>query len=102
MNKLISLLRPLGHFVLYGISNANNSIIGAAKFWWQGDKIKPNKLFEENKTVSGFNIRQFLYTQNGHEHVRGVIEKVYKLFLEAKVKPTIDSRHAFEGIKFTN
>lgn len=97
MNKLISLLKPLGHYVLYGSNNGNNSIISAAKIWWQADKIKPNKLFEENKTVSGFNLRQFLYTQNGHDQVREIVEKVYNLFLDGKIKPTIDSRHAFEG-----
>lgn len=101
MNKLISLLRPLGHYVLYGSSNNvsnNGGLIGAAKFWWQSDKIKPNKLFEENKTVSGFNLRQYLYSQNGHEHVKEIVEKVYNLFLDGKIKPTIDSRHAFEDV----
>lgn len=99
MNKLYGLLRPLGSYVLYGSSNTNNGgLINSAKFWLQTDKIRPMKLFEENKTISGFNLRHFLYQQNGHDHVRGTVEKIYKLFLENTIKPTIDSRFAFEGI----
>lgn len=99
LSKGYGLLKPLGSYVLYGSSNVSNGgLISNAKFWWQSDKIRPMKLFEENKTISGFNLRQFLYHQDGHDHVRSTVEKVYKLFTDGKVKPTIDSRHAFEDV----
>ena len=100
INKGFSLLKALGHYVLYGTSNNNGGgLIGSAKSWWQSDKIKPMKLFEEhNKTISGFNLRQFLYQQNGHEQVKETVNKVYKMYLEGKIKPTIDSRFAFEDV----
>lgn len=56
------------------------------------------KLYDENKTLAGFNLRHLLYQQNRHEYVRGVVEKVYKLFEEGKIKPIIDSTWAFEDI----
>lgn len=101
INKGFGLLKALGHYVLYGSSNVANSggLLNSAKFWWSSDKIKPVKLFEEhNKTISGFSLRQFLYQQNGHDHVRTTVERVYGLFLEGKIKPTIDSRFAFEDV----
>lgn len=101
INKGFGLLKALGHYVLYGSSNVANSggLLNTAKFWWSSDKIKPVKLFEEhNKSVSGFSLRQFLYQQNGHDHVRAAVERVYALYLEGKIKPTIDSRFAFEDV----
>lgn len=99
VNKGFGLLKALGHYVLYGSSNHinNGGLINSAKYWWQSDKIKPVKLFEEhNKSISGFSLRQFLYQQNGEQHVRQTVEKVYNLYLDGKIKPTIDSRFAFE------
>jgi len=99
LNKCYGLLKPLGSYVLYGSSNTNNSrLLSSAKFWLQSDKIRLMKLFEENKTISGFSLRQFLYQQNGHDHVRETVTKIYNLFVEQKISPTIDSRYAFEDV----
>jgi len=99
LNKCYGLLKPLGSYNLYGSSNSNNGgLINSAKFWLQTEKIRPLKLFEENKTISGFNLRHFLYLQNGHDHVREIVDKVYNLFLSRKVNPIIDSRFAFEDV----
>jgi len=62
------------------------------------DKVNPLKLFDENKSISGFNLRHLLYQQNKHDYVRGVVEKVYKLFQEGKIKPVVDSIWALEDI----
>ena len=98
LNKGYSLLKPLGHYVLYGSSNLNSGLIGAAKFWWHVEKIKPTKLVEENKTISGFSLRQLLFQQNAHDEVREVVQKVYQLHAQGVLKPVIDSKHAFEDI----
>ncbi|RWS13172.1 synaptic vesicle membrane protein VAT-1-like isoform X2, partial [Dinothrombium tinctorium] len=88
-NKGYNLLKPLGRYVLYA---------QICSKWWQVDKISPMKLYEENKSISGFNLRHLLYQQNRHEYIREVVNKVYKLFEEGKVKPVIDSSWAFEDI----
>lgn len=98
LNKGSSLLKPLGHYVLYGSSNLNSGLIGAAKFWWHVEKIKPTKLVEENKTISGFSLRQLLFQQNAHADVRSVVEKIYQLHADGVLKPVVDSKHAFEDI----
>ena len=56
------------------------------------------KLFDENKTISGFNLRQLLYQQNGEEYVRDIVDRIYKLYSEGQIKPVIDSTWAFEDI----
>ena len=98
INKGVGLLKALGNYVLYGSSNNSGLINSLTKTLWSSDKIKPVKLFENNTSISGFSLRQFLYQQNGHEHVRATVDKVYALFLDGKVKPTIDSRFAFENV----
>lgn len=98
INKGFGLLKALGHYVLYGSSTNGGLINSLTKTLWSSDKIKPVKLFENNTTISGFSLRQFLFQQNGHEHVRATVDKVYALFTEGQVKPTIDSRFAFENV----
>lgn len=102
VNKGYSLLKPMGRYVLYGASKLTTgetkSLFSLAKFWWQVDKVSPMKLFDENKTISGFNLRQLLYQQNGEEYVREIVDRVYKLYSEGQIKPLIDSTWAFEDI----
>ena len=101
-NKGYGLLKPMGRYILYGNSNIvtgeTKSIFSAAKSWWQVDKLKPLKLFDENRSVSGFHLRHLLYKQNGHDYVREVVEKVFKLWQDGQIKPLIDSTYAFEDI----
>ncbi|XP_054706354.1 synaptic vesicle membrane protein VAT-1 homolog-like [Uloborus diversus] len=101
-NKGYNLLKPMGRYILYGNSNVvtgeTKSFFSAAKSWWQVDKLKPMKLFDENKSVSGFHLRQLLYKQNGHEYVRSTVENVIRLWHDGQIKPIIDSSYAFEDI----
>ncbi|ESO10962.1 hypothetical protein HELRODRAFT_109239 [Helobdella robusta] len=101
-NKGISLLKPLGKYVLYGSSNIvtgeTKSFFSFAKSWWQMDKISPIRLHDENKTTSGFNLRHFLFKQSGAERVKVVLEKIFNLYNKGKIKPIIDSVWAYEDI----
>ncbi|XP_015920845.1 synaptic vesicle membrane protein VAT-1 homolog-like [Parasteatoda tepidariorum] len=101
-NKGYGLLKPMGRYILYGNSNIitgeTKSIFSAAKSWWQVSKLKPLKLFDENRSVSGFHLRHLLYKQNGHDYVKGVVERIFKLYLDGQIKPVIDSTYAFEDI----
>jgi len=99
VHKMFGVLQPLGHYIMYGTTSSNSGLLSAAKSWFKSfDKVKLSNLFEENKTLSGFSLRQFLFTQNGHDHVRKTVEKIYNLFLDGKIKPVIDSRFAFEDV----
>ncbi|XP_013397607.1 synaptic vesicle membrane protein VAT-1 homolog-like isoform X2 [Lingula anatina] len=101
-NKGIGLLKPMGRYVLYGSSNIvtgeTKSIFSVAKAWWQIDKISPIKLYDENKSISGFNLRQLLFHQGKHAYVRDVMNILFKMYNQGKIKPVIDSVVAFEDI----
>jgi len=62
------------------------------------DKISPIRLYDENKTIAGFHLRQLLFKQGRHTYVRTVMESLFKLYNEGKIKPIIDSVWAFEDV----
>uniref|UniRef100_A0A8D9ACM5 Synaptic vesicle membrane protein VAT-1 homolog-like n=1 Tax=Cacopsylla melanoneura TaxID=428564 RepID=A0A8D9ACM5_9HEMI len=101
-NMGYSLLRPLGKYILYGSSNVvtgeTKSIFSVAKSWWQVDKVSPIKLFDENKTLGGFNLRHFLHHQNGSAVIHTVYDKVIDLWKKGTIKPIIDSTWALEDV----
>ncbi|CAH1778836.1 unnamed protein product [Owenia fusiformis] len=102
VNKGITLVKPMGRYILYGTSNIvtgeTRSFFSLAKSWWQVDKISPMKLFEENKTITGFHLRTLLFKQDKHEYVRGLMDTLFKLYNTGKIRPQIDSAYAFEDI----
>lgn len=102
VNKGYSLLKPMGRYVLYGtscfVSGETKNLFSFAKSWWQVDKINPIKLYDDNKTISGFNLRHLLFQQNQHEYVAGKVATVFELFATKKITPVIDSSWAFEDI----
>lgn len=101
-NKGYNLLKPMGRYILYGSSNVvtgeTKSFFSAARSWWQVDKISPLKLFDENRTLSGFNLRRLMYNQHGYQHVHQTVQKVFELFKEKKIKPLLDSTWALEDV----
>ena len=66
--------------------------------WWQVDKISPIKLYDENKTVSGFCLRTLLFRQGRHELAREIVNKLFKLYSDGRIRPRIDSAWAFEDV----
>ncbi|XP_019767072.2 synaptic vesicle membrane protein VAT-1 homolog-like [Dendroctonus ponderosae] len=101
-NKGYNLLKPMGRYVLYGTSNVvtgeTKGFFSAARCWWQVDKVSPLKLFDENKSLAGFNLRHLMYQQNGAAHVKQTVEKVFELFQGGKIKPLLDSTWALEDV----
>lgn len=101
-NRGYGLLRPMGKYVLYGSANVvtgeTKSFFSVARSWWQVDKVSPIKLFDENKSLMGFNLRQLLYQQDGSAFVRRQVEAVFALWEAGKVRATVDSSWAFEDI----
>lgn len=66
--------------------------------WWQVDKISPIKLFDENKSLTGFNLRRLMYQQGGTDYVQKAVQNVFALYQEGKIKPLIDSTWALEDV----
>ncbi|XP_053664158.1 synaptic vesicle membrane protein VAT-1 homolog-like [Anopheles marshallii] len=101
-NRGYGLLKPMGKYILYGSSNVvtgeTKSFFSVARSWWQVDKVSPIKLFDENKSLGGFNLRHLLYQQDGSEYVRSTVDKIFGLWKEGKVKPVVDSAWALEDV----
>ncbi|XP_011648270.1 synaptic vesicle membrane protein VAT-1 homolog-like [Pogonomyrmex barbatus] len=101
-NKGYALLKPMGKYILYGSSNVvtgeTKSFFSAARSWWQVDKVSPIKLFDENKTLSGLNLRHLMYQHGSHAFVRRAVNQVYTLWSEGKIKPVVDSTWALEDV----
>lgn len=101
-NKGISLLKPMGKYILYGsssiVTGETKSFFSFAKSWWQVDKISPIKLYDENKTISGFQLRNLAFQQGQHLYVRGIMNKLFQLYSQGKIQPVVDSTYAFEDV----
>uniref|UniRef100_A0A6B2EMA7 Putative vesicle amine transport protein n=1 Tax=Phlebotomus kandelakii TaxID=1109342 RepID=A0A6B2EMA7_9DIPT len=101
-NRSYTLLKPMGKYILYGSSNVvtgeTKSFFSVARSWWQVDKVSPIKLFDENKSLAGFNLRHLLYQQDGVDYVKNTISAVFDLWKDGKIKPTIDSTWALEDV----
>ena len=66
--------------------------------WWQVDKVNPIKLFDDNRSVGGFQLRRLLFRQGQHAYVRRVVETLIDLYGQGKIRPVIDSIWAFEDV----
>ncbi|XP_064598918.1 synaptic vesicle membrane protein VAT-1 homolog-like isoform X2 [Liolophura sinensis] len=101
-NKGIALLKPLGKYILYGSSNIvtgeTKSFFSFAKSWWQVDKISPIKLYDDNKSVAGFQLRQLLFRQGGATYVRNVMDRLFTMYKQGQIRPIVDSVWAFEDV----
>ncbi|RMC09015.1 hypothetical protein DUI87_14014 [Hirundo rustica rustica] len=100
--KGLSLLKPLGTYILYGSSNMvtgeTKSFFSFAKSWWQVEKVNPIKLYEENKVIAGFSLLNLLFKQNRSGLIKGVMDKLLNLYNSKKIKPVVDSLWALEEV----
>lgn len=101
-NRGYGLLKPMGKYVLYGsasvVTGETKSYFSMARSWWQVDKVSPIKLFDENKSITGFNLRHLLYQQDGSNYIRNTVEKVFGLWKDGKIQSNIDSTWAIEDV----
>ncbi|XP_037551638.1 synaptic vesicle membrane protein VAT-1 homolog-like [Nematolebias whitei] len=101
--KGLSLLKPLGTYILYGASNMvtgeTKSFFSFAKSWWQVEKVNPIKLYEENKVIAGFSLLNLLFKQGRSSLVKAVMDKLLCLYRQKKIKPVVDSLWALEEVK---
>ncbi|XP_008403538.1 synaptic vesicle membrane protein VAT-1 homolog-like [Poecilia reticulata] len=101
--KSLSLLKPLGTYILYGASNMvtgeTKSFFSFAKSWWQVEKVNPIKLYEENKVIAGFSLLNLLFKQGGCNLVKSAMDKLLSLYEQKKIRPVVDSLWALEEVK---
>ncbi|XP_057378558.2 synaptic vesicle membrane protein VAT-1 homolog-like [Daphnia carinata] len=94
-----NLLRPMGRYVIFGTQAViNRGFFDAAKSWWGQEKISPLKLYEENKSICGFNLRNLLYFQKDRPYVREVFCKICKMWQDGQIKPVVDSVIPFDDL----
>ncbi|XP_074522136.1 synaptic vesicle membrane protein VAT-1 homolog-like [Halichoeres trimaculatus] len=101
--KGLSLLRPLGTYILYGASNMvtgeTKSFFSFAKSWWQVEKVNPIKLYEESKIMAGFSLLNILFKHGKCSLVKSVMDKLLCLYAQKKIRPVVDSLWALEEVK---
>ncbi|XP_016296880.1 synaptic vesicle membrane protein VAT-1 homolog-like [Sinocyclocheilus anshuiensis] len=101
--KGLTLLKPMGTYILYGSSNMvtgeTKSFFSFAKSWWQVEKVNPIKLYEENKVIAGFSLLNLLFKQGGCNQVKTAVQKLLSLYDQKKIKPVVDSLWALEEVK---
>ncbi|KAI3384663.1 hypothetical protein SNEBB_009040 [Seison nebaliae] len=126
--KGLSLLKPMGKYVVYGFSN---TVVSEGKAflsfatksinqlqWWQTDKVNPLKLMEDNQSICGFSLRDLLFKQNeeigsvndsmnlndipvpyGYKYVEKTLTKIWDMAENKEILPVIDSTYDFEKIE---
>jgi NADPH:quinone reductase-like Zn-dependent oxidoreductase len=105
-NKGINLTKPLGKYIIYGISKnldgESKNYLALAKNWWHVDKVSPLKLYQENRSLSGFNLHSFLFNQsfNSRRYIIDIYSKLFGLYRDGVIKPIIDSVHSFDDVTF--
>ena len=104
-NKGISITKPLGKYILYGTSKnldgESKNYFAIAKNWWHVDKVSPLKLYDECRSLSGFNLHNFLFSNQMNNSRRFILEifaKLFKLHREGSIRPVIDSIHSFDNV----
>lgn len=60
--------------------------------------MSPIKLFDENKSLAGLNLRHLLFQHGRGDTVRRAVDRVFSLWAEGKVKPLVDSTWALEDV----
>ncbi len=69
--------------------------------WWQNDKISCLRLFQDSKSIHGFNLVQLLFrgSNDTRRYLADIMHKIFILYKEGKIKPVVDSVFTFEDVK---
>ena len=80
----------------------SKNYLALAKNWWHVDKVSPLKLYQENRSLSGFNLHSFLFNQsfNSRRYIIDIYSKLFGLYRDGVIKPIIDSVHSFDDVIF--
>ncbi|CAF1148708.1 unnamed protein product [Rotaria sordida] len=103
----LALLKFNGKYIMYGTSSllgwSVKNFFGLTKGmsnWWQNDKISCLRLFQDSKSIHGFNLIQLLLrgSNDTRRYLADIMHKIFILYKEGKIKPVIDSVFTFEEI----
>ncbi|CAF0875473.1 unnamed protein product [Adineta steineri] len=103
----LALLKFNGKYVMYGTSSLLSwdvkNLFGITKGmtnWWQNDKISCLRLFQDSKSIHGFNLIQLLTrgSNDTRRYLADIMHKVFLLYKEGKIKPVIDSVFTFDEV----
>ncbi|CAF1583310.1 unnamed protein product [Rotaria magnacalcarata] len=103
----LALLKFNGKYIIYGTSSVLSwgvkNFFGITKGmpnWWQNDKIGCLRLFQDSKSVHGFNLIQLLLrgSNDTRRYLGDMMHKLFILYREGKIKPIVDSVFTFEDV----
>ncbi|CAF0917610.1 unnamed protein product, partial [Didymodactylos carnosus] len=105
----LNLLKFNGKYIMYGMSSVLSwnikNLFGITKGlsqWWQNDKVSLKRLFEDSKSVHGFNLFQLLHRNGGtidtRRYIGDILQKLFNLYEAGKIKPVVDSVYTFEQV----
>ncbi|CAF2831197.1 unnamed protein product [Rotaria sp. Silwood2] len=103
----LALLKFNGKYIMYGTSSllswSVKSFFGLTKGmsnWWQNDKISCLRLFQDSKSVHGFNLIQLLLrgSNDTRRYLADIMHKIFILYKEGKIKPVVDSVFTFDEV----
>ncbi|CAF1358531.1 unnamed protein product [Adineta steineri] len=103
----LALLKFNGKYIMYGTSSLLSwdvkNLFGITKGmsnWWQNDKISCLRLFQDSKSIHGFNLLQLLSrgSNETRRYLADIMHKVFILYKEGKIKPVVDSVFTFEEV----
>ena len=82
------------------LDGESKNYFALAKNWWHVDKISPITLYNQNRSLSGFNLHNLLFNQsfNTRPFFLNIYAKLFSLYEENKIKPLIDSVYSFEKV----
>ena len=82
------------------LDGESKNYLALAKNWWNVDKVSPIKLYQENRSLSGFNLHSFLFNQmfNSHRYINEIYAKLFNLYRDGAIKPVIDSVYSFDDV----
>ncbi|XP_046444248.1 synaptic vesicle membrane protein VAT-1 homolog-like [Daphnia pulex] len=86
-----NLLRPMGKYILFGTQAAiNRGFLDSARSWWGQEKVSPLKLYEENKSICGFNLRNLLYFQKDRRYIRELFDRICTMWEDGEIQAVYD------------
>ncbi|CAF1304541.1 unnamed protein product [Adineta ricciae] len=103
----LALLKFNGKYVMYGTSSLLSwdvkNLFGITKGmtnWWQNDKVSCLRLFQDSKSIHGFNLVQLLSrgSNETRRYLGDIMHKVFILYKEGKIKPVVDSVFTFDEV----
>lgn len=86
------------------LDGESKNYFALAKNWWHVDKISPFKLYEENRSISGFNLHNYLFNpmHSSRRFIQDIFFKLFNLYRDGMIKPIVDSVYSFDDVSLVS